>query len=31
VVVILNEPTRDGDKNLVLLTNLPEEVDAQPS
>jgi hypothetical protein len=28
VVVILNEPTRDGDKNLVLLTNLPEEVDA---
>jgi hypothetical protein len=28
VVVILNEPTRDGDKNLVLLTNLPPAVDA---
>ena len=25
---MLNEPTRDGDKNLVLLTNLPQEVDA---
>ena len=28
VVVILNKPTRNDDKNLVLLTNLPEEVDA---
>jgi len=27
VVVTLNKPTRKGDKNLVLLTNLPEEVD----
>ncbi len=28
-VVTLNKPTRNGDKNLVLLTNLPkEEVDA---
>jgi len=26
VVVTLNKPTRNGDKNLVLLTNLPEEV-----
>lgn len=24
VVVKLNEPTRNGDKNLILLTNLPE-------
>jgi hypothetical protein len=28
VVVTLNKPTRKGDKNLVLLTNLPGEVDA---
>jgi hypothetical protein len=28
VVVILNKPTRNDDKNLILLTNLPEEVDA---
>ena len=29
VVVTLNKPTRKGDKNLILLTNLPkEEVDA---
>jgi len=28
VVVTLNKPTRNGDKNLVLLTHLPEAVDA---
>jgi hypothetical protein len=29
VVVTLNKPTRNGDKNIILLTNLPkEEVDA---
>jgi hypothetical protein len=28
VVVTLNKPTRNGDNNLILLTNLPEEVDA---
>ena len=25
VVVKLNQPTRNGDKTLILLTNLPEE------
>lgn len=28
VVVTLKKPTRKGDKNLILLTNLPEAVDA---
>lgn len=28
VVVTLKKPTRKGDKHLILLTNLPEEVDA---
>jgi hypothetical protein len=28
VVITLNKPIRNGDKNLVLLTNLPAEVDA---
>ena len=28
VVVTLNKPTRNNDKNLVILTNLPQEVDA---
>lgn len=28
VVVTLNKPTRKGDKNLILLTHLPEEVGA---
>jgi hypothetical protein len=28
VVLLLDEPTRDGDRELALLTNLPEEVKA---